>query len=242
MENTEPDIKANLREIRDRVESAAAAAGRDPGSVRLIAVSKYHSNARIQQAIDAGQTVFGENTVQDAQTRQALMTIPQTEWHFIGHLQTNKARHIPGNFSWLHTLDSIKLARKLSASAAAAGNNLKLLLQVNISKDPDKFGLLPDAVYPFVEEFLEAGLPGLSLRGLMTIGRRDAGDTERKIDFSGLHDLRDACAARFGAEYFKELSMGMSNDFETAIRSGATMVRVGTAIFGPRPEPAPEGR
>jgi pyridoxal phosphate enzyme (YggS family) len=235
VETTAPDIKANLREIRERIASAATAAGRDPGSVRLIAVSKYQSSAGIQQAIAAGQTAFGENTVQEAMTRQVLMTEPGTEWHFIGHLQTNKAKYLPGNFSWLHTLDSIKLAKKLSACAAAAGDRLKLLIQVNISKDPDKFGLLPDAVYPFVEEFLAADLPGVHLRGLMTIGRRDATDAERLHDFSGLHELRDACAGRFGAAYFRELSMGMSHDFETAIRAGATMVRVGSAIFGARP-------
>jgi len=232
---TAPDIKANLREIRDRVASAATAAGRDPGSVRLIAVSKYQSTAAIQQAIAAGQTAFGENTVQEAMTRQALMADPGTEWHFIGHLQTNKAKYLPGNFSWLHTLDSIKLARKLSACADAAGHGLKLLLQVNISRDPDKFGLLPDAVHPFVEEFLAADLPGVQLRGLMTIGRRGANAAERRHDFSGLHDLRDTCAGQFGAEYFRELSMGMSHDFEAAIRAGATMVRVGSAIFGARP-------
>ena len=239
METTAPDIKANLREIRERIAFAASAAGRDPGSVRLIAVSKYQSSASIRQAIAAGQTAFGENTVQEAMTRQALMTEPGTEWHFIGHLQTNKAKSIPGNFSWLHTLDSIKLARKLSAGAAATGDRLNLLLQVNISKDPDKFGLLPDTVYPYVEEFLAADLPGVQLRGLMTIGRRNATDAERMHDFSGLHELRDACAVQFGAEYFRELSMGMSHDFETAIRAGATMVRVGSAIFGARPVARP---
>lgn len=239
METTAPDIKANLRRIGERIASAAATAGRDPGSVRLIAVSKYQSGASIRQAIAAGQAAFGENTVQEAMTRRDLMKEPGTEWHFIGHLQTNKAKHIPGNFSWLHTLDSIKLARKLSACAAADGNRLKLLLQVNISKDPDKFGLLPDAVRPFVEEFLAADLPGVQLRGLMTIGRKDATDAERMHDFSGLHELRDACAGQFGAEYFRELSMGMSHDFEIAIRAGSTMVRVGSAIFGARPVKSP---
>jgi pyridoxal phosphate enzyme (YggS family) len=235
LETTTPDIKANLQAVRARIAAATMAAGRDPGSVRLIAVSKYQPVTSIQQAIAAGQTAFGENTVQEALTRQALMADPVTEWHFIGHLQTNKAKHIAGHFAWLHTLDSIKLARKLSASTIAGTDRLKLLLQINISKDPDKFGLLPDAVYPFVEEFLEADLPGVCLRGLMTIGRREATAAERMDDFSGLHALRDACAGQFGAEHFRELSMGMSHDFEAAIRAGATMVRVGSAIFGPRP-------
>jgi len=234
-EITEPDIQARLRTLRGRIRSAATAAGRDPGSIRLIAVSKYQPAAYIQQAITAGQTVFGENTVQEAQTRQALMSDPQTEWHFIGHLQTNKARFIPGNFSWLHTLDSLKLARKLSTSSVAAGQRLNVLVQVNISQDPDKHGLAPESVTPFVEEFLDAGLPGIRLRGLMTIGRRTATGADRAADFSGLRGLRDNCADRFGAGYFQELSMGMSHDFETAIRCGATMVRIGHAIFGARP-------
>ena len=239
MKNPEPDIRPGLRIIRDRINNAARSVGRNPESIRLIAVSKYQPAALIRQAIDAGQAVFGENTVQEALSRQALLQDPRTEWHFIGHVQTNKAKHIPGNFAWLHTLDSIKLARKLAACAVAAETDLNVLLQVNISNDPDKFGLLPDAVYPFVEEFLEAGLQGVSLRGLMTIGRRTSSDAERFADFSGLRELGERCAARFGDAYFGELSMGMSADFETAIRAGSTMVRVGSAIFGPRPEKTP---
>jgi len=233
------DIRPALGKLRDRINRAARSAGREPESIRLVAVSKYQPQARIRQAIDAGQMIFGENTVQEALTRQSLLQDLRTEWHFIGHLQTNKAKYIPGNFAWLHTLDSIKLARKLSTGAVTAKTELKLLLQVNISNDLDKFGLLPAAVFPFVEEFLEADLPGVSLRGLMTIGRRAASDAECFTDFSGLRELGEHCATRFGARYFGELSMGMSADFETAIRAGATMVRVGSAIFGPRPVKGP---
>lgn len=222
--------------IRERINNAARSVGRNPESIRLVAVSKYQPEALIRQAIDAGQTVFGENTVQEALSRQALLQEPHTEWHFIGHVQTNKAKYIPGNFAWLHTLDSIKLARKLAARAEAVETDLNVLLQVNVSNDPDKFGLLPEAVFPFVDEFLEANLLGLSLRGLMTIGRRTSADAERFADFSSLRELGEHCVARFGESYFGELSMGMSDDFEAAIRAGSTMVRVGSAIFGPRPE------
>ncbi len=236
MDRSADTIESRLRRLRERVTTAATAAGRDPAAIRLIAVSKYQSVERIRCAIAAGQTVFGENTVQEALTRAELMHDRRTEWHFIGHLQANKAKHVPGRFSWLHTLDSLKLARKLSAAASRQDRPLQLLLQVNISGDPDKHGLQPAAVFPFVEEFLGAGLPGLALRGLMTIGRRSASEPEREADFDGLRQLRDACGRRFGEAYFPELSMGMSADFETAIRAGSTMVRIGSAIFGARPE------
>jgi len=210
-------------------------AGRDPDEVRLIAVSKYMTPDQVRQAIAAGQSCFGENTVQDAQTKQHLIDNPATEWHFIGHLQTNKAKYIPGNFAWLHTLDSLKLAARLSGYIPAETPALNVLLQINIAEDPDKSGLPAGRVFPFVDELLLAGLPGIRLGGLMTIGRREATQEERRRDFSALRDLRDSCAARVGADHFQELSMGMSNDFETAIGEGATMVRVGSAIFGARP-------
>jgi hypothetical protein len=230
-----PDIRGNLQAVQNRIHRAATTARRNPNDIRLIAVSKYMTTAHITRAIEAGQHIFGENTVQDAMTKLPLIQNPANEWHFIGHLQTNKAKYIPGNFSWFHTLDSIKLARKLSIHAEASGKRLKTLIQVNISDDPDKFGLQADRVFAFVDELLQTGLNGISLHGLMTIGRRGSSDSERQHDFSRLRKLRDSCAKRFGDTLFHELSMGMSNDFETAISEGATMVRVGNAIFGPRP-------
>lgn len=230
-----PDIKANLQAVRERIHHAAASAGRNPDEIRLIAVSKTVSSADIIRAIDAGQHIFGESTVQDAMTKLTLMGDPANEWHFIGHLQTNKVRHIPGNFAWLHTLDSLKLARKLSSQAKARGTVMNTLLQINIADDPNKFGLQPDSVFTFVDELLQAGLNGISLRGLMTIGWREASVADCHRAFSQLRELRDACALRFGDGMFHELSMGMSGDFEIAVTEGATMVRVGSAIFGERP-------
>ncbi len=236
MTTTLSGIQRNLEHVRERIRRAAASADRDPGSIRLIAVSKYMTPAHITCAMAAGQHVFGENTVQDALTKLPLFQDPQNEWHFIGHLQTNKARHIPGNFAWLHTLDSLKLARTLARHAEATGRHLRVLIQVNISGDPDKFGLAPAAVAGFADTFLDAGLSGISLHGLMTIGARGINESARRREFVRLRELGDACAARLGPAHFTELSMGMSHDYEIAISEGATMVRIGNAIFGPRPQ------
>jgi pyridoxal phosphate enzyme (YggS family) len=229
-------IKHNLAAIHARIEAAATAAGRSADEIRLIAVSKYMPAEAVQQAMAAGHFCFGENFVQDAQTKQALLDDPRNEWHFIGHLQTNKARLIPGNFDWLHTLDSLKLARKLAAATQSAQQVLNVLLQVNIAGDPDKHGLPVTEVCGFTESLLEAGLHGIELRGLMTIGRQQASMEERRTDFVDLRELSEHCAERFGRQYFTELSMGMSDDFELAIGAGATMIRIGSAIFGARPQ------
>jgi pyridoxal phosphate enzyme (YggS family) len=233
---TLPDIQHNLETLREHIHRAAVSAGRDPDSIRLIAVSKFMTPAHITRAMAAGQHVFGENTVQDAMTKLPLIRDPQNEWHFIGHLQTNKARHIADHFAWLHTLDSLKLARKLAQHTEVAGRHLRVLIQVNISDDPDKFGLAPEAVPGFAEAFLDAGLRGISLHGLMTIGRHGITESERRGEYARLRELGAACAVRFGATHFNQLSMGMSDDYEIAIGEGATMVRIGTAIFGSRPQ------
>ena len=235
MSLTPEEIRKNLGAIRERMRVAAVQSCRQEHDIRLIAVSKYMPTESVQSAMSAGQHCFGENTVQDARTKQALIDDPDNEWHFIGHLQSNKAKMIPGNFDWLHTLDSIKLASRLSASALKSTSALNVLLQVNIAGDQDKFGLPANAVFPFIDDLLNARLDGIRLRGLMTIGRRDASLDECRADFSALRNLRDSCATRFDLTGFSELSMGMSRDFEIAIAEGATMIRVGSAIFGPRP-------
>jgi pyridoxal phosphate enzyme (YggS family) len=230
-----PDISGNIQRIKERIRQAAVAAGRDPGEVRLIAVSKYMPAEYVRHAIRAGQHIFGENTLQDATLKLASISDPRLEWHFIGHLQSNKARFIPGNFHWLHTLDSHKLARKLSDAWNEGQQPLQVLLQVNIASDPRKYGLPPDSTQRFVGELLQRELPGICLRGLMTIGREQATPGERRQDFIALRRLRDEIAASLPVDGFTELSMGMSNDFEIAIAEGATMIRVGSSIFGPRP-------
>lgn len=237
---TAGDIAASLADIRSRIGSAAARAGRNPGEIRLIAVSKRMPAEYVRMAMEAGQFCFGENTVQDAQTKQALIDDPRTEWHFIGHLQTNKVKAIPGRFAWLHTLDTLKLANHLSGAALDAGQTVNVLLQINVANDPAKFGLPARQLIPFVDKLLESELAGIRLRGLMTIGRRDAAQDARRTEFAALRELAHSCAGRFGDTLFGELSMGMSEDFELAIAEGATMVRVGSAIFGAR-DPAGPG-
>jgi pyridoxal phosphate enzyme (YggS family) len=234
MSASSSDIKDNLASIRERMRIAATGAGRDANNIRLVAVTKYMPPDYVRAAMSAGQHCFGENTLQDARSKQALLDDPTNEWHFIGHLQSNKAKLIPENFVWLHTLDSLKLANKLSDSAIRSDNTLNVLLQVNISNDPGKFGLPVASVCPFVEELLKSGLAGIRLRGLMTIGRRNASRDETRADFAALRKLGEACAERFDAHHFAELSMGMSNDFEMAIAEGATIIRVGSSIFGHR--------
>lgn len=233
------DIRINLGNIRERMRVAASAAGRNIDDIRLVAVTKYMPPEYVQAAMSAGQHCFGENTLQDALSKHALLDNPLNEWHFIGHLQSNKAKSIPANFAWLHTLDSLKLANKLSASATLSQRTLNVLLQINIANDPDKHGLPAASIYPFVEDLLQAGLAGIRLRGLMTIGRRNDSLDQTRSNFSALRKLAEACAERFDAHHFSELSMGMSNDFEIAIAEGATMIRVGSSIFGKRPTTAP---
>jgi len=230
-----PDISGNLERIHVRIRQAAVAAGRDPGEIRLVAVSKYMPVEYVRQAIQAGHYIFGENTLQDASGKLDAISDPRLEWHFIGHLQSNKARLVPGNFHWLHTLDSLKLARKLSDAWHDAQPPLQVLLQVNIASDPRKYGLLLESTEQFAADLLRQELPGIRLRGLMTIGREHATARERRHDFIALRQLRDEIATRLDADCCSELSMGMSDDFEIAIAEGATLLRVGSSIFGPRP-------
>jgi pyridoxal phosphate enzyme (YggS family) len=236
MPEPSPDISGNLEHIRARIQRAAADAGRDPAEIRLIAVSKYMPAEFIRQAMRSGQYIFGENTLQEATEKLGTISDPRLEWHFIGHLQSNKARFVPGNFHWLHTLDSLKLAMKLSDAWNDAQPPLQVLLQVNIANDPRKYGLIPDSTAQFAADLLQLELPGICLRGLMTIGREHATPGERRRDFTALRLLRDNIATRLDSEFFSELSMGMSDDFEIAIAEGATMIRVGSSIFGPRPQ------
>ena len=229
------EIRRNLDTVRERMRMAAAGHGRRMEDIRLIAVSKLMPVDSITAALAAGQRCFGENTLQEALAKQALLGDREIEWHFIGHLQSNKAKNLAAHFDWLHTLDSPKLARRLSDNRPAGASPLGVLLQVNVARDPHKYGLLPEAVTAMAEQLLTGDYPGIALRGLMTIGQRSATDDQRRTEFAALRKLREDCATRFGAEYFSELSMGMSNDYELAIAEGATMVRVGSSIFGSRP-------
>jgi len=230
-------VANKLIDIRQSFVHVAREAGRNPEDIRLIAISKTHPPEAIAAAIEAGQLDFGENT-----TQEALKKIPHFKdkpivWHFIGHLQSNKARFIPGNFSWLHSLDNISLAARLSRMAQDRSAIVNILIEVNTSRDPKKSGVAPEALFDFVDTLAKANLPALPLRGLMTLGPHEATEKEIRRCFASLRELRDACQKRFALPQFDELSMGMSSDYTEAIKEGATMIRIGTAIFGDRNYP-----
>jgi len=227
-------IAANLERLRAAIADAALRAGRRPEDVKLIAVSKTQPAEAVAAAIAAGQRVFGENTVQDALTKIPRFAGQGLEWHFIGHLQSNKARFIPGNFTWVHSLDSVKIAQRLARLAQEQNTAVNALIEVNITRDPAKHGVAPEDIAPLLEQLLKANLSGIHLRGLMAIGPHPATESERRACFAALRKLRDDCAQRFAPPGFTELSMGMSGDFIEAIMEGSTMVRVGTALFGER--------
>jgi PLP dependent protein len=227
-------IASNLFRVRQSIAEAARLAGRKQDEVRLIAVSKTHSHEAVAAAIAAGQKDFGESTTQESVPKISHLAKPSITWHFIGHLQTNKAKFIPGNFSWLHSLDSLGLARKISRHAQEQSAAVNILIEVNVTQDTRKHGVVPEVLVDFIEQLIKANLPALSLRGLMTIGPHAAAEQEIRRCFAKLRELRDECRKRFALPDFTELSMGMSGDYEEAIKEGATMVRVGTAIFGER--------
>ena len=229
------DISKNLVNVVSHIHQLAEQSGRAADDITLIAVSKTRTVDEVRQAIAAGQKDFGENTIQDAMTKIIPLQGSQAEWHFIGHLQSKKARHIPGNFHWVHSIDSLKLAQKLSNAMinADVDNRLNCLIQVNVSAEPSKSGLQSNEVIPFIDGLLKLELPLISWRGLMTIGVQ--GDMNKtRAAFAALRELLGQCRGEFGLERFDQLSMGMSNDYPIAVEEGATLVRVGTAIFGPR--------
>ncbi|MCO6411122.1 MAG: YggS family pyridoxal phosphate-dependent enzyme [Thiogranum sp.] len=222
-----------LAEVRERIEQAARRSGRAADDVRLIAVSKTKPLQAVQALAELGQKDFGESQINEALTKIPALAGGGLEWHFIGHLQSNKTRYIPGNFQWVHSIDSLRLARRVAEAAQQAGVEINLLLQVNVAADPAKHGVASGELLSLVDELLGEQLAGIRLRGLMTIGRLDAGERETRAAFAQLRGLLEQCRQRFGPA-FAELSMGMSGDYELAIEEGATMVRVGSALFGER--------
>ncbi len=218
--------------MRAQISAAAHAAGRDPEEITLIAVSKTQSAVAVRAAFDAGLRDFGENYLQEAVDKVAACEAMGARWHFIGALQSNKTRPVATNFHWVHTVDRGKIARRL-ASQRPSGRTLKVCLQVNVDADPNKAGVTPEKLPALLDEAL--GCEGLEVRGLMAILHPD---TEPARGYGTLRELFEQLRGRAGPRW-DALSMGMSGDFEAAIAAGATHVRVGTAIFGPR-QPKPE--
>lgn len=224
-----PSIKENLLRVMDRIERAAQKAGRDPGEIKLVAVSKTVEVSRIREAIEAGVSILGENYVQEAQKKIEAIGHP-VAWHFIGHLQSNKAKYAVRLFDMVHSLDSTPLAEALNQRAEKEGRTMNVMIEVNLSGETTKYGTEEEKAFDLAKKILP--LNNLSLTGLMTMPPYfDDPELSRPyyIQLKGLKErmIRDGIP-------IKELSMGMSNDFEVAIEEGATYVRVGTAIFGAR--------
>jgi hypothetical protein len=223
-------IQENLRKIRGRIVFAAEKAGRDPQNIKLIAVSKTFPAEAVQSAYDVGQRLFGENKVQDLAFKNAALP-KDIEWHMIGHLQSNKAKLAVENADYIHAVDSIKLLKRVDRLAGELGRSPKILLEINVSGEESKFGADAELVKDLAQT--AARCENITLVGLMTMAPFGVPEAELRFVFSSLRKLRDDLQNEFGLN-LPELSMGMSGDFGIAIEEGATMVRIGTSIFGKR--------
>lgn len=225
-------ISKNLASINARIHTAAEKAGRDPAAIRLVAVSKTRSAADIIAAFEAGQAVFGENYIQELVSKLAEVHEP-VQWHVIGHLQSNKVKYIAGQVTLIHSVDSISLAKEIDRQWGKLGTSCNVLIQVNISSEATKSGTTADGVIQLVREC--ALLQNIRVKGLMTMPPVFDDPEAARPFFAGLRQLSEAVAAeQIDGVEMVELSMGMSGDFEAAIGEGATLVRIGTAIFGER--------
>ncbi len=236
MSSLDDGVQGNLTAVIERINRAARAVSRDPASVTLLAVSKTFGAEAVLAAAAAGQRRFGENYVQEgvekiARTRELA---PQLglEWHFIGPIQSNKTRPIAEHFDWVHSVDRLKIAQRLSEQRPAERGPLDVLLQVNVSGEASKSGVAPDEVLPLAQAV--SALPRLRLRGLMAIPEPTDDVAQQRAAFRALHSALERLRGALPTSPLDTLSMGMSADLEAAIAEGATLVRVGTAIFGAR--------
>jgi pyridoxal phosphate enzyme (YggS family) len=233
------NISRNLELVRSRIAQAARQAGRDPQEIRLVVVTKTHPVPVIQSLISAGVECIGESYVEEALPKiKALTAHPGIQWHMVGHVQSRKARQVCENFQFLHSLDSLKLAVHLNRFAAELGRRLAVLLECNVSGEESKFGWpaweesrWPELNNPIAQVL---SLPNLEVRGLMTIAPLSDDPGQARPFFRRLCKLQAFLSDEFPQADWKELSMGMSADFEAAIQEGATMVRIGQAVLGPR--------
>jgi pyridoxal phosphate enzyme (YggS family) len=223
--------------VRIRIRAAAEAAGRDPSGVRLVAVSKTHPPEAIREAAALGQTVFGESKIQEAMAKIPLLP-PSLEWHFIGHLQSNKIRKALPLFRLFHGVDNSDLAARMDRASEECGGFPRILLEVNVSGEESKFGFQPDRLRAEIAGLL--ALPRVEVLGLMTMAPYSDDPLAARPYFAALRRLRDDLEQQTGAP-LPELSMGMSGDFEAAIAEGSTLVRIGSALFGERPKNRPDG-
>jgi len=227
-------IVENIQWIRDRIAAAAASCNRSPDGITLLPISKTFPVDSISQAAAAGISRFGENRVQEAEKKILhFRSLANLEWHLVGHLQSNKAKRAAELFDVIHSVDSIKLATRLSQACVEIGKVLSVLIQVDLGGEDTKFGAEPDSIADIVR--VVSGLKGIRINGLMTIPPFFEDPDKSRPYFARLRDLRDTVESEMpGCLGERHLSMGMSHDFEAAIREGSTMVRIGTAIFGTR--------
>lgn len=223
-------IADNLAAVRTRIAHTARACGRDPQEIQLLAVSKTHSPQSVREAAQAGQRDFGENYLQEARDKQIAVANTALIWHFIGPIQSNKTRAIAENFAWVHSVDRLKIAQRLSTQRPATAPPLNVCIEINVSGEASKSGVLPQAAAALAEQV--AVLPQLKLRGLMAIPAPTSDLQQQRQAFAQVRALFDALNQR--GFKLDTLSMGMSDDMEAAIAEGATIVRIGTAIFGAR--------
>jgi len=223
-------IAENLARVRDQIAQVAAKANRNADDVELVAISKTHDAAKVREAVEAGQTLFGESRVQEARVK--IPELPSnSRWHFVGHLQKNKIRHALPLFELIHSVDSLALAQDINRIAEEDGLHPRVLLEVNVAGEGSKFGFTPEKLREDLENLL--ALPRLSILGLMTIPPiAEEAEASRKY-FVQLRELRDRLQTEFHVD-LAQLSMGTTQDFAIAVEEGATLVRVGTAIFGER--------
>jgi pyridoxal phosphate enzyme (YggS family) len=228
-------IAARLDRVRERIAAAAEQSGRRGGEIILVGATKTVPATQVAEAARAGLQHVGENYVQEAQAKHAKLAewAPTLSWHLLGHLQTNKARVAAELFAIIQTVDSIRIGELLARHAQARASRLRVLLEVDYTRLPDRTGVRPDAVNPTVEALL--ALPALEVAGLMTVPAPGLAPDAVRAVYRELRRLRDDLAVRYPSVHWDHLSMGMSDDFELAIHEGATMVRIGRAIFGERP-------
>jgi pyridoxal phosphate enzyme (YggS family) len=226
-------LRARLADVRERIARAAGRAGRDPASIRLVAISKTFDAEYVRTAADAGQIDFGENKVQEGIQKMERMAGLPLRWHLVGHLQSNKARKAAARFDTIHSVDDIELAAKLDQAAAAEGRTLELLVQVDLAGEPTKHGAREDELLAIFEA--ARTWRAAALTGLMLLPPPVRTPEEARHFFRALSSVREHLMARgVDGSMLTEMSMGMSHDFEVAVEEGATLVRVGTAIFGSR--------
>jgi len=226
-------MKQRLDALKSRIRQTALDCGRDPASVRLVAVSKTHPAERVKSAIEAGAEILGENYIQEARTKIDNLSEESVSWHFIGHLQRNKAKFAVPLFDLIHSVDSVRLAKEIDKQAAKHDKVQEILVQVNISGEETKSGIDPEECLVMLREI--AGMKRVAVKGLMTMPPFFDQPEKARPFFSALKGLADEVRnAKISGIEMAELSMGMTGDFEAAIAEGATLVRVGTAIFGER--------